>query len=60
MDRFIRALNHWQAVDPQTPARTLTVDQVRRRDAEGAANTRRDASAAPAEPSAWRRSTASA
>ncbi|MFE6918463.1 alpha/beta hydrolase fold domain-containing protein [Streptomyces rubiginosohelvolus] len=48
MDRFIRALIHWQAVDPQAPARTLTVDQVRRRDAEGAANTRRDASAAPA------------
>ncbi|MFJ5709413.1 alpha/beta hydrolase fold domain-containing protein [Streptomyces sp. NPDC093105] len=42
LDRFIRALIHWQAVDPQAQARTLTVDQVRRRFAEGAAHTRRD------------------
>ncbi|WP_405792667.1 alpha/beta hydrolase [Streptomyces sp. NBC_01506] len=47
MDRFIRALIHWQAVEPQAPARTLTVDQVRRRYAEGAANTHRDAATAP-------------
>lgn len=41
MDRFIRALIQWQAVDPQAPARTLTVEEVRRRYAEGAANSRR-------------------
>lgn len=49
MDRFIRALIHWQAVDPQAPARTLTVDQVRRRYAEGAATSHRDAASAPVE-----------
>jgi acetyl esterase len=47
MDRFIRALIQWQAVDPQAPARTLTVDQVRRRYAESAANTRRGAAPEP-------------
>ncbi|MET9763722.1 alpha/beta hydrolase [Streptomyces sp. NPDC006372] len=47
MDRFIRALIQWQAGDPQAPARTLTVDQVRRRYAESAAHTRRDAARAP-------------
>ncbi|MFB7372435.1 alpha/beta hydrolase [Streptomyces sp. NPDC056222] len=43
MDRFIRALIQWQAVDPPVPARTLTVDQVRRRYAESAEHTRRGA-----------------
>lgn len=47
MDRFIRALIQWQAVDPQAPARTLTVDQLRRRYAEGAANSRRGAAPEP-------------
>ncbi|MEU4729811.1 alpha/beta hydrolase [Streptomyces sp. NPDC023588] len=39
MDRFIRALIQWQAVDRPAPARTLTVAQVRRRYADSAART---------------------
>jgi acetyl esterase len=37
LDRFIRALIAWQAVDPPAPARTLTVAQARRRYTESAA-----------------------
>ncbi|GGW42110.1 putative lipase/esterase [Streptomyces lucensis JCM 4490] len=37
MDRFIRALIQWQALDRPAPARSLTVREVRRRYAERAA-----------------------
>lgn len=36
MDRFVRALIRWQAADRPAPARTLTVEQVRRRYADTA------------------------
>lgn len=47
IDRFIRALIQWQAVDPPAPARTLTVAQIRRRYADGAARSRGGAAPAP-------------
>lgn len=37
MDRFIRALIHWQAADQPAPARTLTVAELRSRYADSAA-----------------------
>ncbi|MEH0574007.1 MULTISPECIES: alpha/beta hydrolase [Streptomyces] len=40
LDRFIRALIKWQAADRPAPARTLTVEAVRRRYADGAARSR--------------------
>ncbi|MFG2294457.1 alpha/beta hydrolase [Streptomyces sp. NPDC048603] len=40
LDRFIRALIQWQAVDRPAPVRTLTVEQARRRYADSAARTR--------------------
>jgi acetyl esterase len=43
MDRFIRALIQWQAVDPPAPARELTIEALRHRYADSAARARGDA-----------------
>ncbi len=47
MDRFIRALIQWQAVDRPAPARTLTLEQVRRRYADSATRSRGGAEPVP-------------
>ncbi|MEV7617208.1 alpha/beta hydrolase [Streptomyces sp. NPDC089799] len=47
LDRFVRALIQWQAVDRPAPVRTLPVEEVRRRYADGATRTRGGAAPEP-------------
>ncbi|MFD4764370.1 alpha/beta hydrolase [Streptomyces sp. NPDC058439] len=47
IDRFVRALIQWQSVDRPTPARTLTVAEIRRRYADGASRSHHGAAPQP-------------